>query len=130
MRSALWPEVEPADAEPEAQAWLARADAGVLVVPRPDGAGLGGFVEVGERAYADGCDTSPVAFLEGWYVDADLRGAGVGRALVEAAAAWARERGFSEMASDSLLEEVGAQRAHEAVGFHEVERAVRYRRAV
>jgi aminoglycoside 6'-N-acetyltransferase I len=48
--------------------------------------------------------TSPVAFLEGWYVDPDYRGARVGRRLVEAVEAWAREQGFSELASDALLD--------------------------
>ncbi len=130
MRSALWPDIEAQDAEVDARAWLQRGDAGVLVAERLNESRLGGFVEVGARAYADGCDTSPVAFLEGWYVDPDLRGCGVGRALVDGAIAWAREQGYAEMASDSLLEEVGAQRAHEAVGFVEVERAVRYRRVL
>ena len=93
-------------------------------------AGLAGFAEVGERPYADGCDTSPVAYLEGWYVNLAWRGRGVGRALIEAAVQWARERGYREMGSDALLEEVGSQRAHEALGFEEVERAVRYRRTL
>ena len=128
MRSALWPDIPAADAEPDAQAWLARPDAVVFVAAKPEGDGLCGFAEVGERAYADGCDTAPVAYLEGWFVDADARRTGVGRTLIEAAVQWARVRGYREMASDALLEEAGSQQAHEAVGFAEVERAVRYRR--
>lgn len=130
MRSALWPEMAAEQADEEAHAWLARTDAAVVVAERGDGAGLGGFAEVGERAFADGCDTAPVAYLEGWYVDADLRGRGVGRGLIEAAVQWARTRGYQELASDALLENANSQRAHEAVGFGEVERAVRYRRVL
>ena len=131
MRRALWPDVvahaggEGADAA----AWLARPDAAVLVAVRPEG-GLCGFAEVGARDYADGCDTSPVGYLEGWWVDPDVRRAGVGAALVRAAEAWARARGHTEMGSDALLDNGTSQRAHAALGFVEVERAVHYRKAL
>ena len=130
MRRALWPESAEGDEAADAAAWLARPDAVVLVAARTAGAGLAGFAEFGTRPYADGCDTSPVAFLEGWYVDPDVRRRGVGAALVRAGEAWARARGHRELASDALLENGGSQRAHEALGFAEVERAVRYRKAL
>lgn len=105
---------------------LSRPDT-VFVAARPEG-GLGGFAEVGTQPYADGCESGPVAFLEGWYVDADTRGKGVGRQLVEAVEAWARGRGLRELASDAHLENIASHRAHEQTGFIEVERAVRYRK--
>jgi len=132
MRLALWPEMASDGTQQgdEATDLLARKDAVVLVAESPDGAGLIGFAEVGERAFADGCDTAPVAYLEGWYVDEDFRGQGIGRALIAAAEEWAREQGYREFASDALLENVESQKAHEAMGFAEVERAVRYRKAL
>jgi aminoglycoside 6'-N-acetyltransferase I len=42
--------------------------------------------------------------------------------------AWARERGFRELASDALLENTVSHAAHAALGFEEVERAVKYRK--
>jgi len=108
-------------------AWLARPDAVTLVAERAAGA-LCGFAEVGARAFADGCDTQPVAYLEGWYVDADVRHQGVGTALLRGVEAWARERGYRELASDTELGNRVSQRAHERLGFTEVERAVRYRK--
>lgn len=129
MRLALWPD-SAAGHRVEMAEWFARPDAAVLVAEREDGPGLVGFAEVGARLCADGCETSPVAYLEGWYVDADVRRQGIGAALVRAAEAWARERGYREFASDALLENLDSQRAHEALGFHEVERAVRYRKAL
>lgn len=130
MRRALWPQHAPAAESDDADAWRARPDAVVVVAARPGGGGLAGFAEVGARAYADGCATSPVAYLEGWYVDPDVRRSGVGAALVRAAEAWARDRGYAELASDALLENVGSQRAHAAAGFAEVERSVKYRKAL
>jgi len=128
LRCALWPEDPPAH-EAEMAAWLARPDSAVVVAMRPEG-GLGGFAEAGTRPYADGCESSPVAFLEGWYVDADLRRGGVGRRLVEAVEQWARERGLTELASDALLQNTVSHRAHDRLGFVEVERAVRYRKRI
>lgn len=130
MRRALWPHHAPDLEVSDAAAWRARTDAAVIVAVRPDGAGLGGFAEVGARDYADGCATSPVAYLEGWYVDPDVRRTGVGAALVRTAEAWARGRGDREFASDALLENVTSQRAHTALGFAEVERSVKYRKAL
>ena len=107
--------------------WSGRGDAATFVAVRPDGS-LCGFVEVGTRAYAEGCLTSPVGFIEGWYVDADVRRAGIGRALVEAAEAWARAAGYREMGSDALLENIVSHRAHERLGYAEVERLVAFRK--
>lgn len=130
LRRALWPDLARDTEEEDAAAWLDRADAAVIVVPGLNASALVGFAEVGERAYADGCASSPLAYLEGWYVESAVRDMGVGAALVRAVEAWARERGYSELASDVQLPNLGAQRAHVAVGFIEVERAVLYRKTL
>lgn len=123
MRSALWPGQTWADMD----AWLARDDATVIVADAGDG-GLCGFAEVGERSVADSCDTSPVAYLEGWWVDTVMRRQGIGAALIAAAEAWARGRGLTEFASDTTLDNTLSQQAHRRLGFTEVERAVLYRK--
>lgn len=96
---------------------------GVLVVARKDG-GLGGYIEVGERGYAEGCDSRPVAFVESWWVDHDMRRNGAGRALLRAAEEWARARGHREIASDTTIDNELSVTAHRALGFDEVERLV------
>jgi len=52
------------------------------------------------------------------------RGRGIARALLAATEDWARQRGCTEMASDARLDNVDAQRAHEACGFTEAQRVV------
>jgi aminoglycoside 6'-N-acetyltransferase I len=126
LRTALWPDLDEAAHRREMRAWLERPDAVVLIAPRADGTGLLGFAEVGARSLADGCETSPLAYLEGWYVDAEARRRGIGAALVDAAEAWARSKGYREFASDAELENVDSQRAHVSLGFREVERSVLY----
>ena len=80
-----------------------------------------GFVEVSRRTYAEGCETSPVGFLEGWYVVAARRRQGIGRALVTTGEAWARASGCREFASDAVAENALSATAHRALGFDEVE---------
>jgi aminoglycoside 6'-N-acetyltransferase I len=90
-----------------------------------------GFVEVGLRSHADGCDPKrPVGFLEGWYVEPEHRRRGIGRALLGAAEDWARSQGCAEMASDTWVDNEPSQRTHEALGFQVVDRCVHYRKAL
>jgi aminoglycoside 6'-N-acetyltransferase I len=123
MRCALWPDLATLACPGDMAAWLRRVDTAVIVAARAGG-GLCGFAEVGSRSIADGCDSTPVAYLEGWYVDSDSRRQGVGAALVRAAMAWAQTHGYRELASDAELGNLDSQRAHAALGFVEVGRAV------
>jgi aminoglycoside 6'-N-acetyltransferase I len=99
----------------------------VFVCERAPGGGLAGFLELSVRNYAEGC-AGPAPYVESWYVEADLQGQSIGRALMGAAEEWAREHGYTELASDAELENHGSHHAHEALGFVEVERAVHYRK--
>ena len=99
----------------------------VFVADRGDGT-LAGFIEVGSRDYAEGCETTPVAYLEGWYVDPDSRRQGIGLRLVQAAEAWASGNGYSEMASDTELGNDVSVCVHEALGYEEIERQICFRK--
>jgi aminoglycoside 6'-N-acetyltransferase I len=90
---------------------------------------LGGFVELSVRNYAEGC-AGVTPYVESWFVEDGLRGRGVGRLLMEAAERWALEQGYTELASDALLENTNSHSAHRAVGFEEVERVVHFRKSL
>ena len=131
MRKSLYSDPDIA----EIDEWFDAADSGgthlvgvaVLVADRGDGC-LAGFVEVGSRNYADGCDSTPVAYLEGWYVDPDVRRTGLGASLLQSAERWAVKNGFSEIASDTELDNAISLQAHLASGFEEVERQICFRK--
>jgi aminoglycoside 6'-N-acetyltransferase I len=125
MRHELWPDVEPEDLLREMERILADPQMPVFVIERANGK-LGGFVETGTRKYADGCETSPVGYLEGWWVDEDLRGKGLGKALIVTAENWARAQGLHEMASDTWLENEVSIAAHLKMGYEEYERLVHF----
>lgn len=133
MRVALWPESSSEEQRAEVDAWLGH-DAGstlpltILVAEDSSGA-VTGFLEVGLRSHADGCDTAhPVGYVEGWFVCEAWRGHGLGRELMRAAEEWARAEGAVEMASDALIDNLGSQDAHRALGFEEVDRCVHLRK--
>ena len=114
---------------PSMREFRARSDAEVFVAEDSDGAVVG-FVEVGTRPYADGCDTSPVGYIEAWYVDRRVRREGYGRALLGAAEDWGREHGYREMASDAQLGNDVSHAAHLRAGYEEVDRIVQYRKLI
>ncbi|HET6395407.1 MAG TPA: aminoglycoside 6'-N-acetyltransferase [Pseudoxanthomonas sp.] len=129
MRHALWPEAGADALAAEADALLAAPDAAAFVA---DAAGaVVGMAEASlRRDHVNGTESSPVGFLEAWYVAPGWRGRGVGRALLAAVEAWARARGCAELASDALLDNAASHAAHAACGFEETERVVYFRKRV
>ncbi len=129
MRTALWPEGDAAEHAAEIMDLLAKPDQRLNLIARDrDGTTLG-FAEVSVRHdYVNGCITSPVAFLEGIYVLPAARRSGVGRALVAAVEQWAKDKGYSELASDALIENGQSQMMHAALDFEETERVVYFRK--
>ena len=128
LRAELWPEGDVAEHAAELPAWLAGPDTCSLVAV-VDG-GIVGFLEGRLRSHADGCATSPVGYLEGWYVEPPRRRTGVGRVLCGAFEVWARERGCRELASDTWPENAGSVAAHRRLGFEEVDRVVLFRKSL
>jgi aminoglycoside 6'-N-acetyltransferase I len=131
MRAALWPDEDAEELASELEPFLADPTQVAFVAVRDDdgsGGGLCGFAEASIRRYANSNDESPCAFLEGWWVDEDLRERGVGRALVAAVEDWARAQGFSELGSDALLDNTLSHKAHRALGFEERERVIYFRK--
>jgi len=128
LRLGLWPD---ADDPPEALAQsLDDAEGAVFLACLADGEAVG-FAEVRLRHdYVNGTGSSPVGFLEGWYVQPPWQGHAVGRALLVAVEDWTRAAGCSELASDSRVEDVHAHAAHRACGFEEIERVVYFRMAL
>ncbi len=129
MRRALWPGEALTDHQAEMEAMRRDPTCQVFVAERAEG-GLCGFLEVGQRKYAEGCDTSPVGYIEGWYVDPDMQRKGVGKMLVQAAEDWARQADLLEMASDCLIDNTTSLAAHLALGYEEVERLITFKKGL
>lgn len=119
MKRALWPDYD------------GRRDPGerAFVWERPNG-GLGGFAIIALRAWGDSCDSAPCPWLEGWWVAADLRRTGVGRALVAAAERALIADGFTELGSDADLDNHVSIEAHQRLGFTPTDRQQLFRKVL
>jgi aminoglycoside 6'-N-acetyltransferase I len=120
LRHALWPDQSREELLAEAEAFFREPDSRLeAVLVAENGQGLVGFAELSLRAYAEDCSSSPVAFLEGWYVSPSARRQGIGRALVSSAEEWGREQGCTEFGSDTQWDNMASVAAHHALGFED-----------
>ena len=78
---------------------------------------LCGFISVSARPWSEGSDVQPVAHVEAWFVDREMRRRGVGTKLMQAAEHWARLNGFGEICSDAELNNQTSMTAHARLGF-------------
>ena len=119
LRAELWPDESPTELDAQGRAALTAEPPLVVFVAEATDR-LVGFLELDLRSVAEGCTSSPVPYVEGWYVKADWRGRGVGAALMRAAEEWSRERGYTELGSDTAEVNRLSRAAHAALGFEEV----------
>lgn len=130
LRRSLWPDCRGPRAALEMREQLSDPKKfGVLVLAR-GAQKLGGFIELALRDGVDGAAREVTAYVEGWFVEPDLRGKNWGRKLIAAAERWAKARGMVELASDAELWNESAHASHQAVGFREVERLVLFLKKV
>ncbi|MBV8720762.1 MAG: GNAT family N-acetyltransferase [Candidatus Eremiobacteraeota bacterium] len=129
LRCKLWPECDASVHREDARGLIARDSDALVVLARSDAGVVVGFAEAAlRRDYVNGCSTSPVAFLEGIYVEPEFRRQAVARRLCAEVQRWGVDAGCTEFASDSLLDNESAHIVHRALGFTETERVVYFRK--
>jgi aminoglycoside 6'-N-acetyltransferase I len=117
MMQALWPDAGAYDFTDET----------VFVWERPNGE-LGGFASFSLRPWAEGCESAPVPYIEGWWVAPDLREQGVGRALLSEIEQFCRGHGHTELGSDAEIENQISIEAHASLGFERTLRLQYFRK--
>ena len=129
MRMALWPDGRDDDHQAGIAASLEGDHLACFVACR--GEEMLGFAEASIRQDpVNGCETSPVGFLEGIFVEPTHRRSGVAHALLGAVEHWAAAHGCSELGSDSEIDNANGQSFHRGVGFEERERVICYRKPI
>lgn len=130
LRAALWPDGSLEEHWEEAAAMLAQDHAIAFIAHDEHGRAVA-FAEASLRHdYVNGCDTSPVCFLEGIFVQPAARRAGIAVALVDQVRLWGQGMGCTEMASDADVANDKSHAFHASVGFAETERVVYFRKPI
>jgi aminoglycoside 6'-N-acetyltransferase I len=125
MRKALWPDCPENRHELEIDQILSAN--GIVLVAESSSQGLVGFAEISIRTdQVEGTTTTPIPYLEGWYVDPAFRKQGIGKALIRSAEDFAVQAGFSEMAGDAQVNNLTGIDIHKHLGFREVGRTVHF----
>lgn len=84
-----------------------------------------GFVHASIRfEYVEGSESSPVAYIEGIYVEGDFRRKGIAQVLVNKVEDWGKDKGCSELASDCEIDNNLSIDFHKGIGFEEANRLV------
>ena len=125
MRHGLWPEAPSEYLALDLDDLLDDEDTAIFMAFNEHGQPVG-FIEVSLRSFAGGCETSPVGYIEAWFVGELVRGQNLGRDLVQVAEQWALEKGCGEMASDTWLDNEASIAAHLRMGYHEADRLVHF----
>ena len=128
FRKRLWPDCSPQQHLSDVARTAERHEQEAVFLARDSRCQAIGFLEVALRDFANGCDSSPVAFVEGVYVLPEFRQSGVAARLFEVAEEWARQHGCSELGSDTEIDNGVSQEVHRRLGFEETMRVVYFRK--
>ena len=126
MRKSLWPKCSDDMHAFEMKLFVTRSETHKVFVYERQGGQLGGFAEVSIRERVDGSFSKHVGYMDGWYVDPDLRAKGIGRDLLAAAESWVSDKGYSQIASDCGTSDRESIKIHKALGFEETFRLVHF----
>jgi len=125
MRSDLWPDSQDQH-QAELQAYFAgdAIDIDRCYVVVNEAGEVGGFIELNIRNFAEGSRQPAVPYVEGWYVAPAFRGQRLGLALMQRAEQWAVDLGYTELASDTEIDNHKSLALHQQMGFVETERVI------
>ena len=102
-----------------------------LFIYEMDNVGIIAFIQLALRYdYVEGCNSSPVAYIEGIYVEEEYRRNGIAQELVRAAENWGKDHGCTEIASDCELYNVMSIDFHKSAGFIEENRVVCFKKDI
>lgn len=78
--------------------------------------------------YVEGCESSPVGYLEGISIDKKYRMKGIAASLVLKCEEWAKSKGCKEFASDCELSNADSFLFHRNIGFEEINRIICFKK--
>ncbi|UNK21494.1 aminoglycoside 6'-N-acetyltransferase [Yersinia intermedia] len=131
LRTQLWPNHGSDAHHHDGENIMFCSDKLISFVAIADSGDIVGFADASLRHdYVNGCDNTPVVFLEGIFVVDTYRRKGIAAQLVTAIQAWGRVKGCNELASDTDIDNIASQKMHQSLGFQETERVVFFKKQI
>ncbi len=124
MRIALWPETDDGHIS-EINEYFSGSSIDIVQAYIADvGSETVGFLELNIRNFAEGSRSPRLPYVEAWYIKPHYQGNGYGKLLMKKAEQWAISQGYSELASDTEINNHRSISMHKHLGFMEKERIV------
>lgn len=76
--------------------------------------------------YVEGAKKSPTGYLEGIFVEPAFRKMGIAKEFIRIGEAWCKEKGCTQIGSDTWLTDKESRAFHKKVGFWEEEEVVHF----
>lgn len=85
------------------------------------------FLYLGIRTdYVEGSDSSPTGYVEGIYVKPEFRRKGISKKMLQVGEQWIKEKGCTQIGSDTYLDNKVSYDFHTRVGFQESGRLIAF----
>lgn len=125
----LWPDMTLQEAEQEIENYIDGDETAVFTYV-VQGEYIGLALCCLRSDYVEGCEFSPVGYLEGIVVDEKYRLKGIARFLCKECEEWAKTKGCKEFASDCELTNTDSLLFHLRIGFEEENRIICFKKAL
>ncbi len=76
--------------------------------------------------YVEGATTSPTGYLEGIFIEADFRKMGIAKNFIQQGEVWCKEKGCTQLGSDTWLTATESRKFHKRMGFREEDELVHF----
>jgi aminoglycoside 6'-N-acetyltransferase I len=124
MRTALWPETNDGHLS-EIKEYFSGSSIDIVQAYIAEvGSVIVGFLELNIRNFAEGSRHPRLPYVEAWYIKPEHQGKDYGKQLMHKAEQWAKSQGYTELASDTEVDNHRSISMHKHLGFVETERIV------
>ncbi len=98
----------------------------VLLAKTVEGKSVGFSIFSIRTDYVEGADQSPTGYLEGIFVQPDYRNVGISKQFIHLGEEWCKEKGCTQLGSDTWLSDKEAQAFHKRIGFWKEDKLVHF----
>jgi aminoglycoside 6'-N-acetyltransferase I len=126
MSQKLWKDFDRHELEKLLQQSIASEKYHLLMAKESSGKCVGFSMFSIRTDYVEGAVQSPTGYLEGIFVETDFRKRGIAKSFIQLGEIWCKEKGCTQMGSDTWLTDTESRAFHKRVGFWEEEEVVHF----